>query len=55
MASLSNSIADINDGKLIMETVGFTSATGIFMSDFISGAMDASHTNDGFYWLSIGF
>jgi hypothetical protein len=55
MASLSNSIADINDGKLIMETVGFTSATGIFMSDFISGAMDASHPNDGFYWLSIGF
>jgi hypothetical protein len=35
--------------------VGFTSATGIFMSDFISGAPDSSHPNNGFYWMSIGF
>jgi hypothetical protein len=55
LASLSNSTADVNAGKLVMETVGFNSATGIFMSDFISGAMDASHTNDGFYWIAIGF
>jgi hypothetical protein len=54
-ASLSNTSADVNAGKLIMETVGVTIATGVFMSDFISGAMDASHANDGFYWLSIGF
>ena len=38
-----------------METVGFTSATGIFMSDFLSGASVSTHTNDGFYWVSIGF
>src|SRR5277367_826164 len=45
MASLSNSAADPNAGKLVMETVGFTVATGVFMSDFLSGASDASHTN----------
>jgi hypothetical protein len=55
MASLSNSTADISAGKLVMETVGFTSTTGVFMSDFISGAPDASHTNNGFYRVSIGF
>ena len=55
MASLSNSTADINAGKLVLETAGFTSATGVFMSDFISGAPDASNTNNDFYWLSIGF
>jgi hypothetical protein len=55
LASLSNSTADASEGKLIMETVGFTVATGVFMADFLSGASDASHPNDGFYWLSIGF
>jgi hypothetical protein len=55
MASLSNGSADINCGKLIMETVGFTITDGVFMSDFISGASVLSHRNDGFYWLSIGF
>jgi len=55
MASLSNSTADVNDGKLVMETVGLTSSIGIFMSDFLSGASDSSHANDGFYWFSIGF
>jgi len=55
MAALSNGAADIHAGKYVMETVGFTSATGIFMSDFLSGASLSTHTNDGFYWVSIGF
>jgi len=55
MASLSNSTADVLAGKLIMETVGLTAITGIFMSDFISGASDSGHRNDGFYWLAVGF
>jgi hypothetical protein len=55
LASLSNSTADVNAGKLIMETVGVTAANGIFMSDFLSGASNSSHSNDGFYWVSIGF
>jgi hypothetical protein len=55
MASLSNSTADVNAGKLLMETVGVTTVSGVFMSDFLSGASNASHTNDGFYWVSIGF
>ena len=55
MASLSNRTADINAGKLVMETVSLTTISGVFMSDFISGASDASHPNDGFYWVSIGF
>ena len=55
MASLANSTADRNDGKLVMETVSFGAASGVFMSDFLSGAVDASHPNDGFYWFAIGF
>lgn len=55
LASLSNSTADVNCGKLVMETVGFTAANGIFMSDFISGAAITTHKNDGFYWVSLGF
>jgi hypothetical protein len=55
LASLSNGAADTNCGKLIMETVGFTPATGIFMSDFISGSLVTAHKNDGFYWISLGF
>ncbi len=55
MASLSNSTADALAGKLIMETVGLTAITGIFMSDFISGASPSSDRNDGFYWLAVGF
>jgi hypothetical protein len=55
LASLSNSTADTLAGKLVMETVGFTITNGVFMSDFISGASDSSHTNDGFYWISAGF
>jgi hypothetical protein len=55
IASLSNGAADVNAGKLVMETVGLTSATGVFMSDFLSGASNSSHPNDGFYWLAVGF
>ena len=55
MASLSNSTADVLSGKLTMETVGLSAITGIFMSDFLSGASNSSHTNDGFYWLAMGF
>lgn len=55
MASLSNGTADADAGKLIMETVGLTTASGVFMSDFLSGASNTSHTNDGFYWVSVGF
>jgi hypothetical protein len=55
LASLSNSTADVLSGKLVMETVGLTVINGVFMSDFISGASNSSHTNDGFYWLSFGF
>jgi hypothetical protein len=55
MASLSNSSADTLDGKLVMETVGFTKVSGVFMADLLSGSMPTTHANDGFYWLSIGF
>lgn len=55
LASLSNSSADVLAGKLVMETVGLTVVAGIFMSDFLSGASDSSHTNNGFYWVAIGF
>ena len=55
MASLSNTSADAFAGKLIMETVEFTAISGIFMSDLLSGSTPTTHTNDGFYWLSIGF
>jgi|SRR5579872_955552 len=55
LASLSNSSADVLAGKSVMETVGLTITAGIFMADFISGASDSSHRNDGFYWMAIGF
>ena len=55
MASLSNTSADALAGKLVMETVGLTAISGIFMADLLSGSMPTTHTNDGFYWLAIGF
>lgn len=55
MAALSNSSANINCGKLVMETVGFTATAGTFMSDNIGGALSGQAPNDGFYWLAIGF
>jgi len=54
-ASLSNTSADALAGKLVMETVGLTAISGIFMSDLLSGSMPTTHANDGFYWIAIGF
>jgi hypothetical protein len=55
MASLSNTSADALAGKLVMETVGLTAISGIFIADLLSGSMPSTHANDGFYWFAIGF
>jgi Putative tail fiber protein gp53-like, C-terminal len=55
LASLSNTTADKSCGKLVMETVGFTTTSGTFMSDYIGGASTGQDPNDGFYWVAIGF
>ncbi len=55
MAALSNSSANKSCGKLVMETVSFTTTTGTFMSDFIGGSTSTQAPNDGFYWIAIGF
>ena len=55
MASLSNSAADSLEGKLVMDTVGFSVTIGVFMANFLSGASASAHTNDGFYWVALGF
>jgi hypothetical protein len=55
MASLSNSAADLQEGKQVMETVGFSVSIGVFMANFLSGASPSAHPNDGFYWVALGF
>ena len=55
LATLSNSKAKVNTGKLIIDVVSFTRTTGIFQSDFIGGAGAGQAPNDGFYWMAIGF
>ena len=54
MATLSNSQALRNTGKLIVEIVSFTTTAGIFRSDLIGGVVPQL-PNDGFYWMAIGF
>ena len=54
-ATLSNAADDIHTGKLVMETVSVSAASGVFKSDFIGGSDQTQHVNDGFYWLAIGF
>ena len=54
MATLSNSQALRNTGKLIVEIVSFTTTAGTFRSDLIGGVIPQL-PNDGFYWMAIGF
>jgi hypothetical protein len=54
-ATLSNSQAIRNTGKLILDIVNFTKTTGTFQSDLIGGAVTTQRPNDGFYWIAIGF
>jgi hypothetical protein len=54
MATLSNSQALRNTGKLIIEIVSFTTTVGTFRSDLIGGVV-AQLPNDGFYWMAVGF
>ena len=53
-ATLSNSRALANTGKLIIEIVSFTTTAGTFRSDLIGGVVPQV-PNDGFYWMAIGF
>jgi hypothetical protein len=55
IVALSNSRALDNAGKLIIDTVSFTTTTGRFRSDSIGDADSAQDPNDGFYWMAIGF
>jgi len=55
MPALSNSKAESQTGKLVMETVSFTKTDGIFQSDYLGGTLGSQLPNDGFYWLAIGF
>jgi hypothetical protein len=55
LATLANSKAKFNTGKLIVDVVSFTRTAGVFQSDFIGGAGPAQAPNDGFYWMAIGF
>lgn len=55
LASLANSTADYLTGKLLMETVGYTTTQGTFFSTFIGGSDASQHKNNGFYWVSIGY
>jgi hypothetical protein len=55
LASLSNSKADSHAGKYVMETVSLSVTAGVFMSDLIGNQLSTEHTNDGFYWIAIGF
>src|ERR1700687_4784155 len=54
LATLANSKAKFNTGKLIVDVVSFTTTGGIFRSDFIGGAGPAQAPNDGFYWMGDG-
>jgi hypothetical protein len=54
MATLSNSRALVNTGKLIIDIVGFTKLAGTFRADLIGG-VGGQAPNDGFYWMAIGF
>jgi hypothetical protein len=54
MATLSNSRALNNTGKLIIDIVSFTTTAGTFRSDLIGGE-GGQAPNDGFYWMAIGF
>ncbi len=54
-ATLINLGADEHMGKLVIEVVGFSATSGSFFSDLVGGAALARVTNDGFYWLVIGF
>jgi hypothetical protein len=54
LATLSNSQALVNTGKLIVDIVSFTTTVGTFRSDLIGG-VGGQKPNDGFYWMAIGF
>jgi len=54
IATLSNSQALVNTGKLIIDIVSFTTTAGTFRSDLIGG-VGGQKPNDGFYWMAIGF
>ncbi|MGD1026267.1 gp53-like domain-containing protein [Candidatus Binatus soli] len=54
LASLSNGADDNACGVLVMETVSFAKASGIFKSDY-DGVDTTYDLNDGFYWIAIGF
>ena len=55
LATLANSKAKFDSGKLIIDVVSFTRTAGLFRSDFIGGAGPSQAPNDGFYWMAIGF
>src|SRR5258708_35816609 len=55
LATLSNSKAKFNTGKLIIDVVSFTRTAGIFQSDFLGAAGPAHAPNDRFYCIAIGF
>ncbi|HXN85785.1 MAG TPA: hypothetical protein VN867_06915 [Candidatus Binataceae bacterium] len=56
LASLSNAGDNHGAGVVVMETVSFAAASGVFKSDWSGiGTAGQAALNDGFYWLAFGF